>query len=82
MFFKLFVSYFSDNNILKLKDITANYKYPEKSVEERATMLKALRMSESLYSRYYLNEDFNDVRFDFELRDDIKIGQNFSVVII
>lgn len=44
-------------------------------------MLKALRMSESLYSRYYLNEDFNDVRFDFELRDDIKIGQNFSVVI-
>ncbi|XP_077297889.1 annulin-like [Arctopsyche grandis] len=64
------------------EDITENYKYPEKSLEERATMLKALRMSESLFSRYYLNEDFNDVRFDFALRDDIKIGQNFSVVVI
>lgn len=43
-------------------------------------MLKALQMSPSLFSRYYLNEDFNDVKFDFELRDDIKIGQPFSVV--
>jgi len=40
-------------------------------------MLKALRQSESLFSRYYLNEEFNDVMFTFELRDDIVIGQPF-----
>lgn len=47
------------------------------SEEERAAMLKALRQSESLFSRYYLNEEFNEVLFNFELRDDIIIGQPF-----
>ena len=47
------------------------------SEEERAAMLKALRQSENLFSRYYLNEDFNDIQFDFELRDDIVIGSPF-----
>lgn len=47
------------------------------SEEERATMLKALRQSESHFSRFYLNEDFNDIQFDFELRDDIVIGSPF-----
>ena len=47
------------------------------SEEERAAMLKALRQSQSLFSRYYLNDEFNDVTFDFELRDDIVIGQPF-----
>lgn len=64
------------------EDITATYKYPEKTDEERATMLKALRQSENIFSRYYLNEDFNDIRFNFELRDDIKIGQPFDVAIV
>ncbi|XP_012283276.1 annulin isoform X2 [Orussus abietinus] len=64
------------------EDITHTYKYPEKSIEERAAMLKALRQSESLFSRYYLNEEFNDVMFNFELRDDILIGQPFSVVML
>lgn len=45
--------------------------------EERDAMLKALRQSESLFSRYYLNEEFNDVMFNFELQDDIIIGQPF-----
>ncbi|XP_031778774.1 annulin isoform X3 [Nasonia vitripennis] len=63
------------------EDITHSYKYPEKSSEERAAMLKALRQSESLFSRYYLNEEFNDIVFNFELRDDIVIGQPFSVVL-
>lgn len=40
-------------------------------------MLKALRQSQSLFSRYYLNEEFNDIMFSFELRDDIVIGQPF-----
>lgn len=45
-------------------------------------MLKALRQSENIFSRYYLNEDFNDIHFNFELRDDIKIGQPFDVVLV
>lgn len=64
------------------EDITSLYKYPEKSPEERNTMLKALRQSENLFSRYYLNEDFNDIHFNFELRDDIKIGQPFDVALV
>lgn len=60
-------------------DLTDTYKYQEKSDEERTTMLRALRQSQNLFSRYYLNEDFNDVRFNFELIDDIKIGQPFDV---
>ncbi|XP_069698766.1 annulin-like isoform X2 [Periplaneta americana] len=64
------------------EDITNTYKFPEKSEEERAAMLKALRQSENLFSRYYLNEDFNDIKFDFELRDDIVIGSPFSVVVL
>ncbi|XP_011505871.1 PREDICTED: annulin isoform X2 [Ceratosolen solmsi marchali] len=63
------------------EDITHMYKYSEKSEDERDAMLKALRQSESLFSRYYLNEEFNDILFNFELRDDIIIGQPFSVVL-
>ncbi|XP_059618771.1 annulin [Phlebotomus argentipes] len=65
----------------KREDITTSYKFDEKSDEERATMLKALKQANSVYSRYYLNEDFNDIYFNFELRDDIVIGQNFTVVL-
>lgn len=55
---------------------TVEFLFPE-TEDERAAMLKALRQSESLFSRYYLNEDFNDVRFDFKLHDDIVIGSPF-----
>ncbi|GAB0089081.1 annulin [Sergentomyia squamirostris] len=65
----------------KREDITDSYKFQEQTDEERTTMLKALRQANSVYSRYYLNEDFNDVYFNFELRDDIIIGQNFTVVL-
>lgn len=63
------------------EDITSMYKHPERSKEERATMLKALQQSENLFARYYLNEDFNDIHFNFELRDDIKIGEPFKVAL-
>lgn len=62
-----------------MEDITYTYKHAEKTTEERSTMLKALQQSENLFSRYYLNEEFNDVQFDFKLIDDIKIGQPFTV---
>lgn len=66
---------------MEREDITDTYKYPERTREERMTMEKALRKSESIFARYYLNDAFNDVEFDFELRDDIKIGQDFNVVL-
>uniref|UniRef100_A0A336LKB0 protein-glutamine gamma-glutamyltransferase n=1 Tax=Culicoides sonorensis TaxID=179676 RepID=A0A336LKB0_CULSO len=63
------------------EDITNSYKYSEKSTEERDVFLKALRKTSHQFSRYYLNEEFNEVSFDFELRDDIKIGESFSVIL-
>ncbi|XP_045490802.1 annulin isoform X1 [Colias croceus] len=66
---------------MEREDITDSYKYPERTKEERLTMEKALRKSGSIFARYYLNDVFNDVYFEFELRDDIKIGQDFSVVL-
>lgn len=41
-------------------------------------MLRALRQSENIFSRYYLNEEFNDIYFELDLHDDIKIGQQFT----
>ncbi|XP_063376431.1 annulin isoform X1 [Cydia fagiglandana] len=66
---------------MEREDITDSYKFPERTWEERATMEKALRRSSNIFARYYLNDAFNDVVFDFELRDDIKIGQDFSVIL-
>ncbi|KAF5293128.1 hypothetical protein FQA39_LY13738 [Lamprigera yunnana] len=63
-------------------DITATYKYSENAEEERETMFKALRQSENMFSRYYLNDDFNDIVFRLETRDDIKIGQPFAVYLV
>lgn len=61
-------------------DITKSYKFEEKTEEERETMLKALKQANSAFSRYYLNEEFNEIQFNFELKDDIKIGEDFHVV--
>lgn len=63
------------------EDITHSYKYPERTTEEREMMLRALRQSESIFSRYYLNEEFNDIHFDLDLHDDIKIGQQFNAIL-
>jgi hypothetical protein len=42
-------------------------------------MIKALRMAKSQYSRYYLNEKFEDIKFEFLLLDDVVIGKSFTV---
>lgn len=47
------------------------------SKEERNTMHIALKQNDHIFSRYYLNEEFNDIKFDFELVDDIIVGYNF-----
>ncbi|XP_055916971.1 annulin isoform X2 [Eupeodes corollae] len=63
------------------EDITNTYKFEEKTEEERNTMVKALKQSRHAFSRYYLNDNFNEVEFDMQLKDDIKIGENFTVVV-
>lgn len=66
----------------QFEDITHTYKHPETTEEERVTMFKALKQSENLFARYYLNEDFNDIQFNLETRDDAKIGQPFNVSLV
>lgn len=44
-------------------------------------MKSALRLCENNFARYYLNQHFEDVEFDFKLNDDIQIGQPFSSVL-
>ncbi|KAK9730764.1 Transglutaminase family [Popillia japonica] len=63
------------------EDITDHYKHSEKSKEERVTMLKALKQAESVFSRYYINEDFSDIHFKFHLQDSVQIGDPFTVVL-
>lgn len=61
------------------EEITDLYKYQESSKEERAVMLKVLRMSKSSFARYYLNEQLEDMKFELLLLDDIIIGSPFTV---
>ncbi|XP_012159747.1 annulin isoform X1 [Ceratitis capitata] len=63
------------------EDITHTYKYEEKTDEERNIMLRALKQSGHAFSRYYLNDSFNEVEFDMSLKDDIKIGESFTVIV-
>ncbi|XP_063866292.1 annulin-like isoform X1 [Scylla paramamosain] len=60
------------------EDVTHLYKYEEASKEERDVMKKALRLCENTFARYYLNEEFEEVEFDFKMNDDIMIGQPFT----
>ncbi|KAK9511096.1 hypothetical protein O3M35_005726 [Rhynocoris fuscipes] len=66
----------------EMEDITESYKYHEKTKEERETYMSMLKASGSIVSRYYLNEEFNDVRFEFQLIDSIIIGKPFSIQLI
>lgn len=60
------------------EDVTHLYKYEEASKEEREVMKNALRLCENTFARYYLNEEIEDVEFDFKMNDDIVIGQPFT----
>ncbi|XP_005181682.2 annulin isoform X2 [Musca domestica] len=63
------------------EDITSTYKYAEKTEEERNITLKALKQSQHAFSRYYLNDTFNEVEFDMQMNDDIKVGESFTIVL-
>ncbi|KAH7641779.1 hypothetical protein DERF_008815 [Dermatophagoides farinae] len=60
-------------------DITENYKHKESSKAERESMIKALKMTKSNFSRYYLNEKFEDVRFELVPLENRLIGESFKV---
>ncbi|KAF2362823.1 Transglutaminase-like [Trinorchestia longiramus] len=64
------------------EDITLQYKHQEDSTEERNVMREALRRCENVFARYYLNEEIEDVEFDFQLLDDIIIGQPFAMCVV
>lgn len=66
----------------KRVDITSNYKHKENSKLERESMLKALKMTRHYFSRYYLNEKFEDVRFELLPIEDRLIGQPFEVQLL
>ncbi|KAK8749209.1 hypothetical protein OTU49_015733 [Cherax quadricarinatus] len=64
------------------EDVTHLYKFEEDSREERAVVRNALRMCENLFARYYLNEELEDIEFDFQMKDDIIIGQPFTSSVV
>lgn len=66
----------------KRMDITSNYKHKENSKHERESMIKALKMTRNYFSRYYLNEKFEDVRFELLPMEDRLIGQSFEVQVL
>lgn len=45
------------------EDITNTYKFPEKSQDERDTMLKALKQANSAFSRYFFSQSSNIIHF-------------------
>lgn len=63
------------------QDVTSNYKFAEKSDDERRTMFNALKQVNHVYTRYYLNDEFNDISFEFHVLEDIVIGEDFTVVL-
>ncbi|KPM06831.1 transglutaminase-like protein [Sarcoptes scabiei] len=63
-------------------DITQNYKHKESSKAERESMIKALKLTKSNFSRYYLNEKFEDIRFELVPLESKLIGEPFKYYVI
>ncbi|XP_017060319.2 LOW QUALITY PROTEIN: annulin-like [Drosophila ficusphila] len=73
----------STKAVLKFEreDVTDNYKFAERSKEERNALAKVLKELNNSLSRFHLNSNFNEVEFDLQLEDDINMGENFKVVL-
>ncbi|XP_053694559.1 annulin-like [Sabethes cyaneus] len=63
------------------EDITNVYKFEERSCDERITMMKALKQTGSQLARLYMNEEFHDIDFKVDIRNDVKIGEPFTIVL-
>lgn len=64
------------------EDITHTYKFEEKTRKERDIMIRALQQATNAFSRYYLNESFNDISFELSVKNDVKIGEPFNPEVI
>ncbi|XP_055590398.1 annulin-like [Uranotaenia lowii] len=67
--------------IWEREDITESYKFRERSCDERITMMKALKETSNPFARLYTNEEFHDIHFDLDIRNDIKIGEPFTITL-
>ncbi|XP_058452174.1 annulin isoform X3 [Malaya genurostris] len=63
------------------EDITDCYKFGERTCDERITMMKALKQTSSPFTRFYTNEEFHDIDFEIDIRNDVKIGEPFTIVV-
>ncbi|KAG5896285.1 hypothetical protein JTB14_008842 [Gonioctena quinquepunctata] len=64
------------------KDITCDYKPQEGSTAERLSLMNAVRCVESAKRFYEMpEEEMEDVEFDLQELDKIKIGENFNIVV-
>ncbi|XP_055638668.1 annulin-like [Toxorhynchites rutilus septentrionalis] len=63
------------------EDITESYKFGERSCDERITMMKALKQTNNPFARLYANDEFHDVDFEVEIRNDVKIGEPFTILL-
>lgn len=61
------------------EDITSNYKFLEGTQAERRTMVGVLKQTNNFFSRYYLNEEFNEVQFQLNLLDSVVIGEDIKL---
>ncbi|XP_034948922.1 annulin-like [Chelonus insularis] len=64
------------------EDLTHSYKHPEGSTMERESFQKALKQCNHYFSRYYMNEEFSDVKFDFMLCDKNVSKDNYGAILM
>ncbi|XP_077297263.1 annulin-like [Arctopsyche grandis] len=62
-------------------DITENYKLFRRPAEVRSNLIKAICTAKSGFVRYKLNEECQNLKFEFLPRDEFKFGKSFSVVL-
>ncbi|KAK2715758.1 hypothetical protein QYM36_010361, partial [Artemia franciscana] len=63
-------------------DVTDRYKFKENSAEEREVVLRALRQSESHFTRIYLNQAIEDIQFELISLDDVIIGETIKANLV
>lgn len=61
------------------EDITHEYKAAESELRPKNPLLRSLLTSRDSFTRYYANDDFQDVHFVFSLPDDVTVGETFAV---
>ncbi|KAL1401749.1 hypothetical protein pipiens_006383 [Culex pipiens pipiens] len=63
------------------EDITGSYKFEERSCDERIIMMKALKQASNPFARIHLSEEFSDIDINVEVRNDVKVGEPFTITV-